>query len=59
MLHLDSKAEPDPLPKSVKAKLSENPLTDKVVSHFGNNRQKNVLLTMCQVVMQGPDESIV
>ena len=56
MLHLDSKAEPESLPKSVKADDSEKPPTDKVVSHFANNRQRSVLLMTCQVVSARPDD---
>ena len=59
MLHLDIKAEPQRLPKSVKAEHSEKPPTDKVVSHFANNRKRSVLLMTCQVVVQGPKRSSV
>ena len=54
MLHLERKAEPEPLPKTAKADDVEKPSTE-VVSHFTNGKKGSILLMTCQVMVKGPN----
>ena len=56
MLHLESKVEPEPTPKTKKER-SEKPLINNVVSHFVNGRHGGVLLMTFQVLVRGRDGS--
>ena len=59
MLHfVETKAEFKPLPHTEEADRSEKTPIKKVVSHFTNSRQRNILLMTCQVMIRGPNGSL-